>query len=91
VSDEIRTGDVAVAAPSPSTMPQTVAQPLNLTMMASSCTSGTCPTVYESGRGTLVIQGYEVPTASAGVAVPSGERLVEIPIELLREAARLLP
>jgi hypothetical protein len=64
--------------------------PLNLTLMTSSCTSGSCPTVYESGRGTLVIQGYEVSTASSGMDVPAGERLVEIPIDLLREAARML-
>ncbi|GGK85350.1 hypothetical protein [Mangrovihabitans endophyticus] len=52
------------------------------------CGSQSCPTVYRSDRGTVVVQGYSVSPAQAGVTVPDGENLVEIPIELLAEAAR---
>jgi hypothetical protein len=54
-----------------------------LTMLASSCASGTCPTIFESDRGTYVIQGYAVDARQAGVALGSDELLVEIPVELL--------
>ncbi|MEV0715859.1 hypothetical protein [Asanoa sp. NPDC050611] len=54
------------------------------------CTGGSCPTIYESGRGTIVVQGYTVPAEASGVAVPAGEQLVEIPVEVLRSAARAM-
>jgi hypothetical protein len=54
------------------------------------CTSNTCPTVYKSDQGTLVVQGYTMSAERAGMDLPDGEMLVEIPAELLREAARLL-
>ena len=54
--------------------------------IASSCTSGDCPTVYRTDRGTLIVQGYDVDAGSAGVALPQGENLVEIPVELLASA-----
>jgi hypothetical protein len=54
-----------------------------LTLLASLCGTGTCPTVYQTDRGTLVVQGYTVTPASAGIDVPAGEQLVEIPAELL--------
>jgi hypothetical protein len=54
--------------------------------LAASCTQGTCPTVYRTDRGTLIVQGYDVEPDSAGVSIPAGERLVEIPIDLLRSA-----
>jgi hypothetical protein len=60
--------------------------PLNLQSIAYSCTSGSCPTVYRTDRGTLVVQGYLVDAAEAGVEIPEGERLVEIPIDLLLAA-----
>lgn len=52
-------------------------------IITSLCGGGTCPTIYESDRGTLIIQGYPVDPARAGVSVPDGESLVEIPAELL--------
>jgi hypothetical protein len=58
-----------------------------LEAIASSCTTGTCPTVYRSDRGTVVVQGYAISAETAGVDVPDGELLVEIPVELLRTAA----
>jgi hypothetical protein len=54
-----------------------------LTMLATSCASGTCPTIFESDRGTYVIQGYAVDAGRAGVTLAPDELLVEIPAELL--------
>jgi hypothetical protein len=59
-----------------------------LKIVTSLCGSGTCPTIYESDRGTLIIQGYPVDAAHAGVVVPEGESLVEIPAELLAKLSR---
>ena len=56
-----------------------------LTMLATTCASGTCPTIYRSDRGTYVIQGYAVDARQAGVALAADELLVEIPVELLTE------
>jgi hypothetical protein len=47
------------------------------------CGGGDCPTVYRTDRDTLVIQGYAFEPANAGVDVPAGEQMVEIPVELL--------
>lgn len=63
---------------------------LNLRTISSYCGTGTCPTVYDSGRGTIVVQGYAVTGSHAGVTLPDGEQLVEIPFELLVNAARSL-
>jgi len=64
-----------------------------LRTVANMCNAGSCPTVYVSGAGDsarLVVQGYAVPADRAGIAVPDGEMLVEIPLDLLTEAARNL-
>ncbi|GAA2538701.1 hypothetical protein GCM10010435_02440 [Winogradskya consettensis] len=59
-----------------------------LVPVANLCSAGGCPTVYDSGRGSVVVQGYAVSAAAAKVDLPEGELLVEIPVELLAEAAR---
>jgi hypothetical protein len=61
-----------------------------LDLVLTLCGSNTCPTIYKSDQGTLVIQGYSVSASHAGVDLPDGEQLVEIPAELLAEAARLM-
>jgi hypothetical protein len=59
--------------------------------VATSCSAGQCPTVYAGAdSGSLVVQGYAVSAELAGIDVPDGEMLVEIPLELLAEAARKL-
>jgi hypothetical protein len=58
--------------------------------VANRCNSGNCPTVYMSGAGTLVVQGYAVSAERADVDLPDGESLVEIPLDLLTEALRNL-
>jgi hypothetical protein len=61
---------------------------LSLTVLANRCSAGACPTIYRTDTGSVVVQGYVVPAAQAGVEVPDGEMLVEIPAELLAEALR---
>ncbi|WP_127504054.1 hypothetical protein [Actinoplanes solisilvae] len=60
---------------------------VRLTRLAGQCGAGTCPTIYRTDRATIVVQGYVVKDDSAGVKVPDGERLVEIPVEVLLAAA----
>jgi hypothetical protein len=49
------------------------------------CDDGTCPTLFETDRGTYVVQGAIVtdPEALASVQLPAHETLVEVPAELL--------
>lgn len=59
--------------------------------VANKCSTGQCPTVYVSAdSGTVVVQGYAVTAERAGVDVPDGEVLVEIPFDLLADAVRNL-
>jgi hypothetical protein len=50
------------------------------------CGDEDCPNVYRTARGSVVVQG----SISEVFAPPSGEALVEIPEEVLREAVRAL-
>jgi hypothetical protein len=59
-----------------------------LTLVTRICGGGSCPTVYRTDRDTYVVQGYVVTAEVAGVDLPAGEQLVEIPRELLAEALR---
>jgi hypothetical protein len=61
-----------------------------LSKLVTICGNQACPTVYRSDRGTLVVQGYAVSAERAGVELSDGELLVEIPIELLTQAAGLV-
>ena len=56
---------------------------MKLERLSGGCFDGTCPTIYKSDRGTLVIQGWVVNDAD--VVTPEGEALVEIPVELLKQ------
>jgi len=67
---------------------ENMADGLALTLVTSLCGTGSCPTVYQSNRGTMVVQGYPVSANAAGVQLPEGEFLVEIPEDVLLEAAR---
>ena len=57
-----------------------------LDLVATLCGGGTCPTVYRTARGTLIIQGYAVTADNVDIDLPAGEQLVEIPAELLAAA-----
>jgi len=61
---------------------------MKLTFRGTGSSNGSCPSVYETDRGTLVIQGYKVtdPEALATLrerGLPDHENAVEIPLELL--------
>ncbi|CAN5233181.1 hypothetical protein BH20ACT9_BH20ACT9_12020 [soil metagenome] len=59
---------------------------MRLTFVSGGCSGGSCPTVYATDRGTYVVQGYTVGSGEdAGLEVPSGEALVEVPAGLLHE------
>jgi hypothetical protein len=61
---------------------------LQLEIIDSYCGNGSCPTVYRTDRGTFVVQGFAVSPSRAGLDVPDGEMLVEIPAELVAAVAR---
>lgn len=63
---------------------------MRLTQVAVACADAGCPTVYNTDRDTVVVQGYAVPSAEAGIDVPAGELLVEVPRSLLIDCAAAL-
>jgi len=65
-----------------------VTQSVTLEPIVNYCAAGECPTIYRTDRGTLVIQGYAFEPEAAGSEIPAGERMIEIPVELLAEYAR---
>ena len=62
---------------------------LKLTRLSGGCVSGDCPAAYLSSRNTLVVQGADVRDAD-GLRLGEGERAVELPMEIMREAVRAL-
>jgi hypothetical protein len=46
--------------------------------------------VYVTDRGTALVQGYKVLPSEAGMQIPDGEMLVEIPRRLILSAAEQL-
>lgn len=62
---------------------------MKLRFLGSTSDDGQCPTLYETDRGTIVVQGDQVtdPEALAELRhVLPGETFVEVPKELLRFA-----
>ncbi|NRQ40243.1 hypothetical protein HII36_51745 [Nonomuraea sp. NN258] len=60
---------------------------MELRFVGSTSSSGGCPTIYETDRGTLVIQGMQVvdlDTLAQARDVLTGEAFVEVPKELFR-------
>jgi len=49
------------------------------------CRNGDCPTVYRTDRGTIAVQGDRLAHPT-----PDHEAIVEISVDLLREAVRAL-
>lgn len=63
---------------------------MKLTRVGGNCPdNNTCPTIFKTDRGTVVVQGYTVADgeALAQLNLPAGEQAVEIPTSLLREVA----
>ncbi|MEV2251348.1 hypothetical protein AB0I94_12335 [Streptomyces sp. NPDC050147] len=57
---------------------------MKVTMLATTCDKKDCPSIYKTDRGTILVQG-ETPEGH-GLNIPGHEHLVEIPMELIREA-----
>ncbi|MEU9874970.1 hypothetical protein [Streptomyces phaeochromogenes] len=57
---------------------------MKVTMLATTCDKKDCPTIYRTDRGTILVQG-ETP-ADHGLSIPAHETLVEIPLDLIRQA-----
>ena len=53
-------------------------------LLTGDCRDGTCPAVYQTDQGTLVVQGNPVEGA------PEGEARVEVTPELLKQALERL-
>ncbi|WP_125773038.1 hypothetical protein [Antribacter gilvus] len=57
---------------------------MKVTTLASSCDKNDCPTIYQTDRGTILVQG-ETPK-DHGLTIPGHETVVEIPLDLVRKA-----
>jgi hypothetical protein len=60
---------------------------MRLTPLTEICQTTTCPQVYVTDKGTIVVQGALLDAAVLGVTTGDGEVLVEIPSELFQAAA----
>lgn len=56
----------------------------------SDCEDKTCPAVYVSDRGTVVVQGDPVPDTTEGLTLGQGESAVELPREIVLGAVSAL-
>ncbi|MEV4170944.1 hypothetical protein [Nonomuraea sp. NPDC049709] len=64
---------------------------MRMRFLGSTSEAGACPTLYETDRGTIVVQGLQVTDAEALADlrdVLDGETAVEVPRELITEIAR---
>ncbi|HEX4815857.1 MAG TPA: hypothetical protein VFV66_24185 [Nonomuraea sp.] len=64
---------------------------MRMRFLGSTSEAGACPTLYETDRGTIVVQGLQLtdPEALADLRdVLDGETAVEVPRELITEIAR---
>lgn len=61
-------------------------RPVELTKIAGECDDGSCAAVAMTDRGTVAVQGYTTLSADTS----EGEGVLELPIEVLREAARAI-
>jgi hypothetical protein len=63
-----------------------MSQSPHLTLIAGGdCGRDDCPAVFTTDRGTIAIQGYDLDKKG-----PAGESVVEIPLDVLKEAVSAL-
>jgi hypothetical protein len=49
------------------------------------CAGGTCPTIYETNKGSYAVQGKKLNALEKqSLGIPEDEDVVEIPIEFLK-------
>ena len=53
----------------------------------SGCSGKSCPAVYRTDRGSLVVQGYRVADA-VSIDIPDNETIVEIPSALIKRLVK---
>lgn len=53
---------------------------LDLLYRNTDCAGSNCPAIYETGAGTLAVQGWNLPAGA--IEVPDGEGIVEIPADV---------
>jgi hypothetical protein len=60
-------------------------QTVKITFLGKDSTPNDSPTLYETDRGTLLVQGYVVtdPEALSNMRIPEGETVVEVPKRLM--------
>ncbi|MEU7829192.1 hypothetical protein ACIBO2_43540 [Nonomuraea sp. NPDC050022] len=64
---------------------------MRMRFLGSTSEAGACPTLYETDRGTIVVQGLELTDKEALADlrdILDGETAVEVPRELITEIAR---
>lgn len=64
---------------------------MRMRFLGSTSEAGACPTLYETDRGTIVVQGLRLTDTEALADlrdILDGETAVEVPRELLTEIAR---
>lgn len=61
---------------------------MNLTHLYTTpnCGGDNCPAIFETDRGTLAVQGWDLPAGTR--ATPQGEGIVEIPADVEEQIAR---
>ena len=59
---------------------------MKITFLGKDSTPNDSPTLYETDRGTLLVQGYVVtdPEALSQMRIPEGETVVEVPKRLMK-------
>jgi hypothetical protein len=64
---------------------------MTLETLASACASNACPTIYAyPGDLQVLVQGHVTSGPAHGVALPDGETLVQVPADLILQAAERL-
>jgi hypothetical protein len=60
-------------------------QAMKITFLGKDSTPNDSPTLYETDKGTLLVQGYVVtdPEALSNMRIPEGETVVEVPKRLM--------
>jgi hypothetical protein len=64
---------------------------MRMRFLGSTSEAGACPTLYETDRGTIVVQGLQLTDLEALADlrdILDGETAVEVPRELITEIAR---